>query len=73
MKTIKDIEKARKFPDSNKDDQGRLRVGAALGTSADLLSRTETLIKGGVDVLVLDTAHGHSKGVIDSIGKLRST
>jgi len=71
--TIKDIEKARKFPDSNKDDQGRLRVGAAVGTSADLLSRTETLIKGGVDVIVLDTAHGHSQGVIDSIGKLRST
>ena len=71
--TIKDIEKARKFPDSNKDDQGRLRVGAALGTSADLLSRAETLINGGVDVVVLDTAHGHSQGVIDSIIKLRST
>jgi len=71
--TIKDIEKARKFPDSNKDDQGRLRVGAALGTSADLLSRAEILIKAGVDVVVLDTAHGHSQGVIDSIVKLRST
>jgi len=71
--TIKDIEKARKFPDSNKDEQGRLRVGAALGTSADLLSRAETLINGGVDVVVLDTAHGHSQGVIDSIIKLRST
>ena len=47
--TIKDIEKARKFPDSNKDDLGRLRVGAALGTSADLLFRAETLIKAGVD------------------------
>ncbi|MDC0154632.1 IMP dehydrogenase [bacterium] len=71
--TIKDIEKARKFPDSNKDDQGRLRVGAALGTSADLLSRAETLINSGVDVVVLDTAHGHSQGVIESIKKLRST
>jgi len=71
--TIKDIEKARKFPDSNKDDQGQLRVGAALGTSADLLSRAETLINVGVDVVVLDTAHGHSQGVIDSIIKLRST
>jgi len=71
--TIKDIEKARKFPDSNKDDLGRLRVGAALGTSADLLSRAETLIKAGVDVVVLDTAHGHSQGVLDSILKLRST
>ena len=71
--TIKDIEKARKFPDSNKDDLGRLRVGAALGTSADLLFRAETLIKAGVDVVVLDTAHGHSQGVLDSILKLRST
>jgi len=71
--TIKDIEKARKFPDSNKDDLGRLRVGAALGTSADFLSRAEKLIKAGVDVVVLDTAHGHSQGVLDSILKLRST
>jgi len=71
--TIKDIEKARKFPDSNKDDLGRLRVGAALGTSADLLSRAEKLIQAGVDVVVLDTAHGHSQGVLDSILKLRST
>jgi len=71
--TIKDIEKARKFPDSNKDDLGRLRVGAALGTSADLLSRAEKLIKAGVDVVVLDTAHGHSQGVLVSILKLRST
>jgi IMP dehydrogenase len=71
--TIKDIEKARKYPDSNKDEQGRLRVGAALGTSTDLLSRAEILIDAGVDVVVLDTAHGHSQGVLDSISKLRST
>ena len=71
--TIKDIEKARKFPDSNKDDQGRLRVGAALGTSTHLLSRAEILIKAGVDVVVIDTAHGHSQGVLESIVKLRST
>ena len=71
--TIKDIEKARKYPDSNKDEQGRLRVGAALGTSTDLLSRAEILIDAGVDVVVLDTAHGHSQGVLDSITKLRST
>jgi IMP dehydrogenase len=71
--TIKDIEKARKFPISNKDEQGRLRVGAALGTSSDLLPRAEILIKSDVDLVVLDTAHGHSQGVIDSIAKLRST
>tara|TARA_X000001036_G_C20624810_1_gene784669 strand:- start:425 stop:1564 length:1140 start_codon:yes stop_codon:yes gene_type:complete len=71
--TIKDIEKARKYPSSNKDEQGRLRVGAALGTSTDLLSRAEILIDAGVDVVVLDTAHGHSQGVLDSITKLRST
>ena len=71
--TIKDIEKARKYPGSNKDEQGRLRVGAALGTSTDLLSRAEVLIDAGVDVVVLDTAHGHSQGVLDSITKLRST
>ena len=71
--TIKDIEKARKYPESIKDHQGRLRVGAALGTTVDLLSRAEILIKEGVDVVVLDTAHGHSQGVIDSITKLRST
>ncbi|MGY8698055.1 MAG: IMP dehydrogenase, partial [bacterium] len=71
--TIKDIEKARKYPDSNKDEQGRLRVGAALGTSTDLLSRAEILIDAGVDLVVLDTAHGHSQGVLDSITKLRST
>ena len=71
--TIKDIEKARKYPGSNKDEQGRLRVGAALGTSTNLLSRAEVLIDAGVDVVVLDTAHGHSQGVLDSITKLRST
>jgi len=71
--TIKDIEKARKYPDSNKDEQGRLRVGAALGTSTDLISRAEILIDAGVDLVVLDTAHGHSQGVLDSVAKLRST
>ena len=69
--TIKDIEKARKFPEANKDGQGRLLVGAALGPSSDLLTRAEMLIKSEVDAVVLDTAHGHAQGVIDSIVKLR--
>ena len=71
--TIKDIEKARKYPDSNKDEQGCLRAGAALDTLNDLLSRAELLIDAGVDVVVLDTAHGHSQRVLNSISKLRST
>lgn len=63
--TIKDIEKARQYPNSAKDERGRLRVGAAIGVTNDTLERAEALIKAQVDVLVLDTAHGHSKGVID--------
>ena len=70
--TIKDIEKARKYPDANKDEHGRLLVGAALGVSGDLLERAEALVQAEVDVVVVDTAHGHSQGVIDSIRKLRS-
>jgi len=69
--TIKDIEKARKYPEANKDKHGRLIVGAALGVSADLLERAEALVRAEVDVVVVDTAHGHSQGVIDSIGQLR--
>ncbi|MGK5091646.1 IMP dehydrogenase [Deltaproteobacteria bacterium TL4] len=71
--TIKDIEKSRKYPNANKDAQGRLRVGAAVGVSADLIPRVEALMNSGVDVIVIDTAHGHSKGVLDSIIKLRKT
>ncbi len=63
--TIKDIEKARQYPNSSKDERGRLRVGAAIGVTSDSLQRAEALIKAQVDVLVLDTAHGHSKGVIE--------
>jgi IMP dehydrogenase len=65
--TIKDIEKMRKYPNSCKDDLGRLRVGAAIGIGKDREARTEALIKAGVDVLVVDTAHGHSKDVLDAI------
>jgi IMP dehydrogenase len=65
--TIKDIEKMRKYPNSCKDPLGRLRVGAAIGPGKDREARTEALIKAGVDVLVIDTAHGHSKDVLDAI------
>jgi IMP dehydrogenase len=65
--TIKDIEKMRKYPDSCKDHLGRLRVGAAIGIGKDREARTEALIKAGVDVLVIDTAHGHSKDVLEAV------
>ncbi len=65
--TIKDIEKSRKYPDSCKDDMGRLRVGAAIGVGEDLETRAPLLVEAGVDVLAVDTAHGHSKGVIDAV------
>jgi len=65
--TIKDIEKMRKYPNSCKDHLGRLRVGAAVGIGKDREARTEALIKAGVDVLVIDTAHGHSKDVLDAV------
>ena len=65
--TIKDIEKMRKYPNSCKDELGRLRVGAAIGIGQDREARTEALIKAGVDVLVIDTAHGHSKDVLDAV------
>lgn len=69
--TIKDIEKVRKYPHSCKDDLGRLRVGAAVGVGADLDDRAAALVAAGVDLLVVDTAHGHSQGVIDTIAQLR--
>jgi IMP dehydrogenase len=61
--TIKDIEKVHKYPHSAKDSMGRLRVGAAIGVGQAGLERAEALIKANVDVVVLDSAHGHSKGV----------
>lgn len=69
--TIKDIEKVRKYPNACKDELGRLRVGAAVGVGADLEERTEALVKAGVDILVVDTAHGHSQGVLDTIARVR--
>ena len=65
--TIKDIEKAIEFPNSAKDSQGRLAVGAAVGTGGDSELRTKALVEAGIDVLVIDTAHGHSKGVLDKV------
>ncbi len=65
--TIKDIEKAIKYPNSAKDDQGRLLVGAAVGATKDVLDRIEALMKAKVDVIVIDTAHGHSRGVIETV------
>ncbi len=69
--TIKDIEKMRKYPHSCKDPLGRLRVGAAIGPGKDREARTEALIKAGVDVLVLDTAHGHSRDVLDAVRDIK--
>ena len=65
--TIKDIEKVIEFPNSAKDEQGRLLVGAAVGVSKDTEMRLELLANAGVDLIVIDTAHGHSKGVIDTV------
>jgi len=69
--TIKDIEKMRKYPNSSKDHLGRLRVGAAVGVSAERDQRVEALLKAGCDVIVVDTAHGHSKNVIESIREIK--
>jgi IMP dehydrogenase len=70
--TIKDIEKMRKFPYSCKDQFGRLRVGAAVGVGPDRDERVEALLKAGCDVIVIDTAHGHSRNVIESIKAVRN-
>ncbi len=69
--TIKDIEKRKKYPRSCKDQHGRLMVGAAVGTNKDTMRRAELLVKAGVDVLVIDTAHGHTSSVISTLKKLK--
>ena len=69
--TVKDIEKARLHPHASKDNDGRLRVGAATAVGDDGFSRAEALIDAGVDMLVVDTAHGHSKGVLKAIEKIK--
>ncbi|MGH9356963.1 MAG: IMP dehydrogenase, partial [Terriglobia bacterium] len=70
--TVKDIQKRIKFPNACKDEHGRLRVGAALGATGDFLERAEELVKAKVDVLVLDTAHGHSARVMEAIKALKA-
>lgn len=65
--TVKDIQKAEEFPDACKDEQGSLRVGAAVGTGTGTEERVSALMEAGVDVIVVDTAHGHSKGVLDRV------
>ncbi len=69
--TIKDIEKMRKYPNSAKDGDGRLLVAAAVGATANVIERTEALLDARADVIVIDTAHGHSEGVLRTIRRLR--
>jgi len=69
--TNKDIEKKKKYPNACKDSLGRLRVGAAIGTGEDSLHRAELLVKAGVDVIVIDTAHGHTKPVLNTLKMLK--
>jgi IMP dehydrogenase len=69
--TVKDIQKATEHPLACKDTQGRLRVGAAVGTGADTDERVELLVAAGVDVLVVDTSHGHSQGVLDRVASIK--
>lgn len=71
--TIKDIEKTIQYPHSAKDSSGRLLAGAAVGVTADMMDRVAALVAAKVDVIVLDTAHGHSKGVIDGVKKIKQT
>ena len=69
--TVKDISKRIEFPNSTKDLHGRLRVGAAVGVGPDALERAQALVMAGADVLVVDTAHGHSRGVIEMVGRIK--
>lgn len=71
MITVKDIQKSKDYPNACKDEQGRLLTGAAVGTGADSDARIEALVNAGVDVLVVDTAHGHSRGVLDKVRWIR--
>ena len=69
--TVKDIQKMIKYPNACKDSLGRLRVGAAIGVGKDALPRATALVNAGVDILVIDTAHGHSQGVLDIVRRIR--
>jgi len=70
--TVKDIRKRIQYPLATKDEQGRLRAGAAVGVGADSLQRAQALVEAGADVLVVDTAHGHSSGVVATVAKLKA-
>ena len=70
--TFKDISKKRKYPFACKDELGRLRVGAGVGVTSDIMDRVDALVKAQVDVLVVDTAHGHSEGVMNAVKKIRN-
>jgi IMP dehydrogenase len=72
MITVKDFQKATEFPRASKDDTGRLRVGAAVGTTPDTMDRVAALREAGVDLVVVDTAHGHSKGVLDTVKRVKA-
>src|SRR5215510_14205499 len=69
--TVKDIENAARYPNAAKDDLGRLRVGAAIGTGPDREARAEALVRAGADVLVIDTAHGHTRSVIETVESIK--
>jgi IMP dehydrogenase len=71
--TVKDIQKAIQYPHASKDALGRLRVGAAIGTGPDRDERVDALVKAGADVIVIDTAHGHAKSVVDAVAELKHT
>ncbi len=70
--TIKDIEKAKAYPNAAKDYKGRLLCGASVGITADMMERVDALVKASVDVITLDTAHGHSKGVMEAVRKIKA-
>src|SRR5215470_955872 len=70
--TVKDIEKAARYPHAAKDDLGRLRVGAAIGTGPDREARAEALVRAGVDALVIDTAHGHTQSVVETVHAVKT-
>ena len=72
MITVKDFQKATEFPRASKDPTGRLRVGAAVGTSPDTLDRVAALRDAGVDVVIVDTSHGHSRGVLEMVARLKA-
>src|SRR6185503_19633318 len=70
--TVKDIQKARDYPNASTDSQGRLLVGAAVGVGKDLETRVDLMVKAGVDAVTIDTAHGHSKGVLEAVQRIKS-